>query len=208
MAFPSILFDSNTIPIPVCYVAGVGFVAMMSSPNTATDGNGNQYAPLAIDLNQIGDLPAQMAGSDGVTAANVLQVATGNFNGQTIDQNRNNNDSITIINASNVTTTQTSSTQINYNHRGCIIVLQTTAIGTGSVTLSINGIEPLSNYTWTILSGSAVTTNTTVLYKVHPNLPASANSVAQDILPRSWQVVVNANNANTATYAVYGIMAL
>ena len=207
MTFPSILFDSHTIPIPVCYVPGVGFVALMGSPNTSTDGQGNPYGPLAVDINQIGDLPAQMAGSDGVTAGNVLQVTTANFNGRTIDQNRNNNDSITIINASNVTTTQTSS-QINYNHRGCIVVLQTTNIGTGSITLSINGMEPLSNYVWTILSGTAVTTNTTVLYKVHPNLPASANSVAQDILPRSWQVVVTANNANIATYAVYGIMAL
>lgn len=208
MAFPSVLFDSNTIPIPVCYVAGFGFVAMMSSPNTGTDGNGNQYAPLAIDLNQIGDLPTQMAGSDGVTASNVLQIATSNFNGLTLDQNRSNQDSITILDVSNVTTSQTSSTQINYNHRGCIIVLQTTAIGSGSITLSIQGIEPLKNNTWTILSGAAVTTNTTVLYKVHPSLPASANSVAQDILPRSWQVVVTANNANAATYSVCGIMAL
>lgn len=208
MAFSSLLFDANTIPIPCVWVPGVGFVALQGSPNVSTDGSSNQYTPLAIDLNQIGDLPTQMAGSDGVTATNVLETASGKFNGLTLDQERNNNDNITIISAANVTTTQTSPTQVNYNHRGAIVVLQTTAIGTGSITLSIQGIEPVSNYTWTILSGVAVTTNTTVLYKVHPSLPASANSVAQDILPRSWQVLVTANNANAATYAVYGIMSL
>lgn len=214
MTFPSILFDSHTIPIPVCYVPGYGFVAMMSSPNTGTDGQGNQYAPLAVDLNQIGDVPAQMAGSDGVTATNVLQVVTSSFNGRTIDQNRSNQDSIIILSASNVTAPQTSVMQTNYNHRGCIVVLQTTSIGTGSITLSINGFEPQTNYSWTILSGSPVTTNTTILYKIHPSLPpaylgpGSGILVAQDILPRSWYVSVAANNANPTTYGVYGIMAL
>lgn len=207
MGFSSLLFDSNAIPIPCLWVPGVGFVALQGSPNVSTDGD-NQYAPIALDLSQIGDLPTQMAGSDGVTATNVLEIASGKFNGLTLDMERNNNDNITILNEVNATTTQTSPMQINYNHRGCIVVLQTTAIGTGSITLSIQGIEPTSNYTWTILSGVAVTTNTTVLYKVHPSLPAASNSVAQDILPRSWQVLVTANNTNSATYAVYGIMCL
>lgn len=206
MAFGSLLFDSNVIPIPVSYVPGVGFVAMQGSVNTNTDGNGNQYAPMDISIAQIGDIPVTMAGGDGVTAANIMQVVNGKFNGQTVDQDRGNLDNITLINAVNVTTTQTSSTQTNYNHRSVIIVLQTTVIGSGSITLSILGLEPVSNYTWTILSGVAVTTNTTVLYKISPSLSAVSNSIAQDLLPRSWQVQVTANNSNVATYAVYGIM--
>lgn len=206
MAFQSLLFDSNNIPIPVSYVPGVGFVAMRGSAGTVTDGLGNTYTPLAIDIAQINDLPVQMAGTDGVTASNVLQVVNGRFNGRTVDQDRNNLDNITLISATNATTTQVSSMQINYNHRSVIVVFQTTAIGTGNLTLSIQGIEPVSNYTWTILSGTAVSTNTTTLYKITPNLSAVANSIAQDLLPRSWQVTVTANNANAATYAVYAIM--
>lgn len=208
MGFSSLLFDSNTIPIPCLWVPGVGFVAMQGSGNVGTDGSGNQYAPISLDLSQIGDLPVNMAGGDGVTASNVLEVVHGRFNGMTVDQDRGNMDNITIINASNVTTTQTSPMQINYNHSSVIIVLTTTAIGTGSITLSIQGIEPSQPYTWTILAGTAVTTNTTVLYKVTPKLSAVANSVAQDLLPRSWQVVVTANNANAATYVVNGIVLL
>lgn len=206
MAFQSLLFDSNNIPIPVSYVPGVGFIAMRGSSGTVTDGLGNTYTPLAIDLAQINDLPVQMAGDDGVTATNILQVVGGKFNGRSVDQDRGNLDNITVLSETNATTTVTSNMQINYNHRSLILALQTTAIGSGSITLSIQGIEPVSNYTWTILAGTAVTTNTTTLYKVSPNLTAVANSIAQDLLPRSWQVVVTANNANAATYAVYAIL--
>ncbi len=163
---------------------------------------------MAFDLNQIGDLPVTMAGSDGVTSGDILEIASGVFNGQTVDMERGNLDTITIINASNVTTTQTSGTQTNFNHTGCIVILTTTNIGTGSVTLSINGIEPVSNYVWPILTGVAVVTNTTTMYRVSPHLIAATNATAKDILPRSWQVVVTANNVNPTSYAVYGMVAL
>lgn len=210
MAFPSTQLDASSIPVPCSYVVGSPgrWVAMRGSPNTFIDGSTNESTPMMFDLSQIGDLPVQMAGTDGVTSSGVLQIASGRFNGQTTDQDRGNLDTITILNVSSVTTTQTSGRQTNYNHKGCVVILTTSAIGTGSITLSIQGIEPVSNYTWTILAGTAVTTNTTNIYKVYPGLTAVSNSVASDILPRSWQVVVTANNANAASYAVYGMVSL
>jgi hypothetical protein len=210
MAFPATQVDVTSIPVPCVYVVGSPgrFVAMRGSPNTFTDGSNNEATPIMLDLNQIGDLRGQMAGNDGVASSGVLQIANSVFNGQTTDQQRGNLDTITILNVSSVTTTQTSGRQTNFNHKGCIVILTTSAIGTGSITLSIQGIEPVSNYTWTILAGTAVTTNTTNIYKVYPGLTAVNNSIASDILPRSWQVVVTANNANAASYAVYGMMAL
>lgn len=211
MAFPVTLLDGNSIPVPSTYVVGSPgrFVAMRGSPNTFIDGSSNESTPIMLDLNQIGDLPVSMAGDDGVNSDNILQIANGVFNGQTTDQQRGNLDTITILNVSSVTTTQTSGRQTNWNHKGCIVILTTTAIGTGSITLSIQGIEPVSNYVWSILTGLAVTTNTTNIYKVYPGLQvATDNSVANDILPRSWQVVVSANNANPASYAVYGMLAV
>jgi hypothetical protein len=209
--FPNTLLDGLSIPVPATYVGGspVGrFVAMAGSPTTSTDAALNEYTPIALDLQQIADQPVQMSGSDGIDPDGVMQIANGLFNGQTTDQQRGNLDTITLLNVSSVTTSQTSAVQTNFNHRGCIVILTTSAIGTGSVTLSIQGIEPVSNYVWTILAGTAVTTNTTVIYKVYPGLTASANSVASDILPRSWQVLVTANNANAASYAVYGMVNL
>lgn len=206
MTFNTLLTDSNNIPIPQVYVPGVGFIAVQGSTGTVTDSLSNEYTPFAIDIAQINDVPVQMAGDDGVTPSNVMQVIGGKFNGISIDQDRGNLDNITILNEVNQTLTVTSPMMLNYNHRSLIVVLQTTSIGTGNITLSIQGIEPVSTYTWTILAGAAVSSNTTNLYKISPNLTAVANSVAQDLLPRSWQVTVTANNANPTTYAVYGIM--
>lgn len=82
------------------------------------------------------------------------------------------------------------------------VVLDMTAAGTGSVTLSINGKDPASGKYYTILNGAAVTTNTTNRYRVGPTVTASANSIAQDYLPKTIQLVVTANNANSATYSL------
>lgn len=77
-----------------------------------------------------------------------------------------------------------------------------TTVGTGSVTLDIQGKDPVSGKYYSILTGAAVTTNSTNVYKIHPGLTAAANAVANDMLPRTYRVVVTANNANSATYSV------
>lgn len=100
------------------------------------------------------------------------------------------------------TTTQTVS---DIDTNGCKylnVVLDMTTAGSGSVTLTINGKDPASGKYYLILSGAAVTSNTTNRYKVGPNVTASANAIAQDYLPKTIQLVVTANNANTATYSL------
>jgi hypothetical protein len=82
------------------------------------------------------------------------------------------------------------------------VVLDMTVAGSGSVTLTINGKDQASGKYYLILSGATVTTNTTNRYKVGPNVTAAANSIAQDYLPDTIQLVVTANNANSATYSL------
>ena len=123
------------------------------------------------------------------------------FNGATYDRARSNQD-LTLITATSATTSQGSGDQTNYNARGIKVVLQTTAIGTGSVTVTIQGKDAASGQYYTLLAGAAVTTNTTNVYTVYPGLTVAANSVANDVLPRTWRVTVTANNANAATYTV------
>ena len=94
--------------------------------------------------------------------------------------------------------------QVNYNARGVTIVLVTTAIGTGSITLTIQGKDPGSGTYYTLLAGAAVVTNTTNRYTVYPGLTAAANVTASDVLPNAWRIVITANNANAATYSVGG----
>lgn len=109
----------------------------------------------------------------------------------------------TLITAAAVTTSQVSSDQINTDGRGVIVVLDMTAVGTGSVTLTVQGKDPASGKYFTLLAGAAVTTNVTNVYTVYPGVsPVTANVSASTPLPRTWRVSVAANNANAATYTV------
>ncbi len=202
MAFGAVPKDSSNIPIAETYVPGVGFVALQGSTNTNTDGSSNQSSPGNFNLAQVGSIATQMAGSDAITAANLLIVAHALYNGSTMDQQRGNLDNITVLASAARTTTQTQADQTNYNHRGIVVVLDMTTVGTGSVTLEIDGKDPVSGKYYALLTGAAVTTNVTNIYRVYPGLTAAANATANDILPRTWRVKVTANNANSATYSV------
>lgn len=130
------------------------------------------------------------------------------YNGTGWDKARNNLDNITVLASASRTTTQTQGDQTNFNHRGIIVVLDMTVVGTGSVTLEIDGKDPVSGKYYAILTGAAVTTNSTNIYRIYPGLTASANATANDVLPRTWRVKVTANNSNAATYSVGAMLLL
>lgn len=112
------------------------------------------------------------------------------------------NQDIALITASAVTTSQQSADQTNVNGRGVKVVLDMTTVGTGSVTLTIQGKDVASGKYYTLLAGAAVTTNSTNVYTVFPGATASANAAANDLLPHTWRVLVTANNVNATTYTV------
>lgn len=122
--------------------------------------------------------------------------------GGTWDRVRGNLDQTVGITAAGVTITQTGADQTNYNGRGVTVVLDMTSIGTGNVTLSIQGKDNASGKYYTIFTGAAVSTNSTNVYTVYPGITAAANVSAAAVLPRVWRVVVTANNANATTYTV------
>lgn len=100
------------------------------------------------------------------------------------------------------TATISSIDQQNQFGRYVHVTVDTTVIGTGSITMTIEGRDPASGKYYTILASAAIVTNVTTVYKVGPALTAAANAVANDILPTVWRVTVTANNANPATYSV------
>lgn len=122
------------------------------------------------------------------------------FNGTTWDRQRGTS-ALVVLASGARTTTQTSAALTNYNHRGIRVVVNTTVIGTGSITLSITGTDA-NGITYTLLSGAAIITNTTNVYTLSPNIATVANVSLADHLPRTYGVVVTANNANSATYSV------
>lgn len=114
----------------------------------------------------------------------------------------NNVDTGALITAVAATTTQTSADQVNSSGRGIKVFFNMATVGTGSVTITIQGKDPTSGTYYTILAGAAVITNVFTVYSVYPGLTAAANSVASDVLPRTWRITATANNANATTYTV------
>ena len=113
------------------------------------------------------------------------------------------NEEVTLLASASRTTTQTSADLFNYNGFGALIVtLDMTTVGTGSVTVTINGKDTASGKYRLLLAGAAITTNVTNTYKIGPHIIAVANSIGQDYLPRIFQIVVTANNSNAATYSL------
>ena len=106
------------------------------------------------------------------------------------------------IAAVGATTTQTTPDLTNLVGRGVKAVLDVTAIGTGSITLTLQGKDLASGKYYTLLSGAAVITNGTNVYELYPGIASVTNVAANTALPRTWRVVVTANNANAASYTV------
>lgn len=141
------------------------------------------------------------AASDALAATGLLAAGKMLFNGTTWDRARGNTD-VTLLASAARTTSQTGDDQTNYNARGLQVVLDMTVVGTGSVTLTIQGKDVASGKYYTLLAGAAVTTNSTNVYKVFPGSTVTANVSANDVLPRTWRIITTANNANSATYSV------
>lgn len=157
----------------------------------------NSTTPVALAVSNADGVAAGSVGSRFETAALGY-----NFNGTTFDRARGNVDTAALISAAGATTSQTSADQTNYNAKGVKVVLDMTVVGSGSVTLTIQGKDAASGKYYTLLAGAAVTTNSTNVYTVFPGSTATANVSANDLLPRVWRVITTANNANATTYTV------
>ncbi|MBA3830089.1 MAG: hypothetical protein H0X33_14200 [Taibaiella sp.] len=181
------------------YTPAVTQVAQNNSANL----NANIGSGTITTVSTLSQFIGSAAGADGTANPTTTGVRGFNmlFTGTTWDRNYNNLEATLLASAARITT-QTSADIINYNWKKLRVVLDMTVVGTGSVTVTINGKDAASGKYILLLAGAAVTTNSTNVYKVGEALAAVANLIAQDYLPRIIQIVVTANNANSATYSV------
>lgn len=100
------------------------------------------------------------------------------------------------------TTTQTSPDYDSLSCRGIRVIVDMTAAGTGSVTTTIQGKDPVSGQYFTILVGAAQITVSTKVLTVYPGITVSNNVSAADVLTRSFRILATANNANTTSYSI------
>jgi hypothetical protein len=119
-----------------------------------------------------------------------------------IDQAAIGGDASVVTTQVGATTTFTSPV---INSNGALylaVIFDTTAIGTASLTASIVGVDPASGKNWTVLTGTAVVTNLTTVYRVGPSLTPINNLTVNDMVPVQFKIIVTAGSAAPASYTV------
>lgn len=134
---------------------------------------------------------------DTATGDNLLATVPSLLNGASFDRQRNNTTAALV--AAGTTTTQTVSFT-TFNARGLAVVVDISSFTSGSLTLAINGVTA-SGYTYPLFSSiSALTATGITVYRVGMGLTPAAGAYANDVLPRTVQIV--ATVSGTLTYGI------
>ena len=106
------------------------------------------------------------------------------------------------------TATHNSGDLENPDHRGLHLVIDVTAASdTPSVVFTIQGKDEVSGKYYTVLASAAITGTGTTVLRVYPGCIASANVIANDVLPPVWRVLATHGDADSITYTVgYGLV--
>jgi hypothetical protein len=86
--------------------------------------------------------------------------------------------------------------------RSAIVVIDITAVTSGTATFTLEGKDSVSGKYYTILASAALGAVATTVLRVDPNLTASANTIAKDIMPCEWRVKMAASSLVGCTYTV------
>jgi hypothetical protein len=80
-----------------------------------------------------------------------------------------------------------------------VLLLVNLSAGAGSLVVQVNG-DSAEGYSWGILTSSSLSGTGTTVLRISPDLSASANVTAKDIVPPTVQVV--ATVTGTLTYGI------
>ena len=112
------------------------------------------------------------------------------------------NRSVSVGDLAAVTASTTNFDLSNRNARGVHLIIDITArTSTSTLTVTIQGKDPVSGKYYDILATTALSATGTTVLKVYPGLTAAANAAANDIIPVEWRVkaVVASAGAITCT---------
>lgn len=105
------------------------------------------------------------------------------------------------------TATTASNVFPNPGFRGLDLIIDCTAAAdTPSVVFTIQGYSPLGDDYYTVLASAAITGTGTTVLRVYPGLTATANTVANFVLPHLWRVNAVHADADSITYSVNAVM--
>ena len=175
--------------------------------STTVDAEGSLVGSTAITDPASGAKQAigQQHNSDGQTiAGNAAVVAAIDllFDGTALNRRRGNVDTAAVVtmNASTAGTLN-SGDLANYNHRGMQLVMNLGS-NTASVTVAIQGKDAASSQYYTILQSAAIMSPGLTRLIVYPGLTATTNVIANDVLPRTFKIVVTITGGGAVTGTV------
>ncbi len=115
---------------------------------------------------------------------------------------QNVNRSGTLLASASRTATVTGIDMANDNYSCLTVILDVTTVpGVDTVTLAIQGKDPVSGKYYALLTGAAVSATGTTTYSVCPGITATANVSASAMLPRTWRVNVTHSAGTTFVYS-------
>lgn len=114
------------------------------------------------------------------------------------------NNTNVIMLASAARTAETTSEDIsNPQYKGCHVIIDVTADpASASITPTIQGKDSVSGKYYTLLVGNAISAVGTTILRIYPGLAASANVIANDIVPNKFRVSMAVADADSITYSV------
>lgn len=167
----------------------------------------------SIGGTNIVDSTTSAAGAmDTADTAKPLATAQFGFDGTSWNRQRNNS-ALTLLTTAARTVTTNSADQVNYNWKGCLITVDVTVIGTGSITPSIQVKDSISGVYITVwTAAAALTANGTKVYAFYPNNltigTLTYTELVNLLFGRTWRLAMVANNANSVTYSASADMVL
>lgn len=109
----------------------------------------------------------------------------------------------TLLASAARTTATTTAVQTNHNARGVLLTFNATVVGTGTATLSVEVLDPVSgnNYAFATGAASGAGQNSLLIYPgvLDADVTPDARSCA---LPRTWQAKVAKSDGSSWTYSL------
>jgi hypothetical protein len=141
---------------------------------------------------------------DARDGARFPMVGAMDWNGVSADRRRNNTEGTLLASAARTATTSTA-TQTNHNGRGVKLFLNVTSFGTGTLTLRIIDIDPVSATAVYAAQSTIPAANQINVLELYPGAssvpPFSGHTRNAGALPRSWQLSVVSSDGSSWTYS-------
>lgn len=113
------------------------------------------------------------------------------------------NEEIAIIPSASYAVTKVTTDQINVCGVSALtVILDSTAVGTATLLMTIDGKDKTSGKYYNLLTGAAISTNATTRYKISPYLANVVNATANDLVPVIFRITVTQGGTGNATYSL------